>query len=345
MALLMAVATALFAGNNFASGASRPAATKLVTINMGVNPFSGLAATWLGQVKGIFRHYGINVVFNDNSSLSVIIAEVQSGQIQVGYSSMAVLINAINSGINIECVAPVENVEEPIKGYPQGAIVVAKNSPITSLSQLSNKTLALPLLAGIDYLIAKDVVTSAGVNFSSVQPLVLPFSDMTAALQSGEIAAAEEISPYIEEGISAGQIRVLDDVSGVNAGETGQCYFASDSYVNTHRALMTRFVEAQDQAILFAAAHPGEANAQIPTVSGVPASALAGTLPPTVTYSDKLNPVSISKYQHFMAQWGGLDGKSEILVSRIVWLAPDTPMTSLLFGPSGRYLGSSTSKK
>lgn len=343
---VLAITGALLTGTVGAAATSRSShSNSLVTINMGVNPFSGLAATWLGQVKGIFRHYGINVVFNDNSSLSVIIAEVQSGQVQIGYSSMAVLINAINAGVNIECVAPVENVQEPIRNYPQGAIVVAANSPITSLQQLAGKTIALPLLQGIDYLIAKDVITSAGANFSTVSPTVLPFSDMTAAVQSGEVAAAEEISPYIEEGLKAGQIKILDDVSGVNAGETGQCYFASDAYVSSHKALMTRFVEAQDEAILFAAAHPAEANAQVPTVSGVPAAAIAGTLPPKIDYSDKLNPTSISKYQAFMAKWGGLNGKPEISVYRIVWIAKGTPLTKLLFGPTGKYLGTSATAR
>lgn len=321
------------------SGSSSGGQGQLVPITIAENPFSGLAAVGLGQVKGIYAHYGFKVNLKPNTDLNVIVAEVQSGQVQLGYSSLAILVNAIKKGVGVRCVAPVENVMEPIKGYPQTAIVVAKNSPIKSVSQLGGGTLGLPTLNGIYYLTAKAAVTNAGGNFSSVKGLLLSFADMTADVHSGKVTAAEEISPFIEKGVASGQVRILDDLSSVNAGLTGQCFFASNSYISSHKALLTKFVMAQDQAILYAKAHPGPANGQIARVSGVPASALKGTLPPTITYSDDLAPPTMLTYEQFMQKWGGLTG-SVVPLGNLVWVAPGTPMKTLLFNSAGKYTGS-----
>ena len=321
-------------------GAAAPGANaqSLYAISIATQPFNGLAATQLGQDKGIFAHYGFKVTLKPVSTVAVITAEVQSGQAQIGYGVLAITDNAIEKGVGVKCVAPVENKAEPIPGYPQGAFMVAKNSPIKSPAQLAGKTVGLPALQGPDYLEAKEAVTVAGGKWTSVKTAAVGFADMNAALHSGEIQAANEVSPFIEQGLSTGETRILTPFDGYLAGLTGQCYMASDSFIAKNKTLLNKFVEAQDQSILFAAKHPAEANAEIGKVSGLPQAAVAKSLPPKIFYSDNLAPATMVKYEQWQKKWGGLAGPV-LPASKLAYIAPGTPMKKLLFNASGKYIG------
>jgi NitT/TauT family transport system substrate-binding protein len=319
-----------------ASGASAAAKTP---ITIAVVPYSGLAATGLGQVKGIYGHYGLNVTLAPASNITIIIAELQSGQYPLGYLSEALMVQAIGAGVAVKCVAPVGPTTDVIKGYPQEAIIVGANSSVTSLSDLDGKTLALPTLSGANYLAAKAAVSEGGANWASIHLTALPYVDMDAAVSSGEVQAAFQLSPYIEQGTQAGEVKVLHLLDGTKAGTPGPpCFAATDSYIHSHKALLTKFVEAQDQAILFANAHKAEANAQIATVSGIPASDVI--LPPKSFYTDSLLLPTMHGYESFMKTWGGLTGPI-LPVSYLAWVASGTPMTTLLFNASGKYTGGS----
>lgn len=316
----------------------RANAQSLYSITIAEQPFNGLAATQLGQDKGIFAHYGLKVTLKPVSTVAVITAEVQSGQAQIGYGVLAITDNAIEKGVGVKCVAPVENKAEPIKGYPQGAFMVAKNSPIKSASQLEGKTVGLPALQGPDYLEAKEAVTVAGGKWTSVKTAAIGFADMNAALHSGEIQAANEVSPFIEQGLASGETRILTDFDTYLAGLTGQCYMASNSFISKNKTILDKFVQAQDQSILFASKHPAEANAEIAKVSGLPASAVKGSLPPKIFYSDNLAPATMVKYEQWQKKWGGLEG-AVLPASKLAYIAPGTPMTKLLFNSRGKYIG------
>ncbi len=140
----------------------------ITTINLAVVPFYAYAATELGQVKGIFRHYGIKVVLQPASNINIILAELHSGQAQLGYTSTALLLNGDEKGQGVRCVAPVENEAVAIPSYPANAIMVAANSPIKSLADLNGKTVALNQPGGSNELFLKAAVEKAGGNWSSI---------------------------------------------------------------------------------------------------------------------------------------------------------------------------------
>jgi NitT/TauT family transport system substrate-binding protein len=336
--LFLAVIAFFGVGPGIAAASSSIAKTSPQQFTLAVVPYSGLAATGVGQVKGIFAHYGLQVSLKPASNIDIIIAELQSGQVPVGYLSTAIMLNAVEKGVPLVCVAPVGPLTKPIPNYPGQGIIVAKSSPIKSLAQLDGKTLALPTLSGANYLAAKAGVSEAGANWNSIKLTALPYADMNAAVHSGEVDAAFQLSPYIEQGEKAGETRLLKDLSSIGANSTGACWGTTQSYLNQHKKILRNFNLAMDQAILYSEKYPAVAEAQIPRVSGVPASSLAGTLPPKFYYTDSLLPNRILQYERFMKKWGGLEGNI-IPLKRIVWIAPGTPMTKLYFNGNGKFIG------
>jgi NitT/TauT family transport system substrate-binding protein len=341
LAACAALSAALSAALTTGVGASTRAhkgSQKRTTLNLAEVPFYEYAATWLGQRVGIFRHYGINVVLKPASNVNIILAELHSNQDQIGFTSTALLISADEAGQGVKCIAPLETINEPDPAYPANALMVAPNSPITSIKQLDGKTVALNQPAGSNQLFLKAAVEQAGGNYSSINITVVPFADMPAALKSGAVDAAFEVPPFIQTGEKAGDQKMLKDLDYLTAGLTPDCWMATDSYIAHHKGLLTRFVQAQDQSILYAAQHKTAANNQIPYVSGLPASEALAAVPPKLVYGDDLAPSTIVKYEQFMSRYGALKGKV-LPLDQVAWVAKGTPMNKLYFASNGRYIG------
>jgi NitT/TauT family transport system substrate-binding protein len=310
----------------------------LTTINLGEVPFFANIPLALGEKVGIFAHYGLQVNLQPASNVNVIIANLHSGHQQLGFVTTPLLLKADEAGQNVKCVAPMGIANNVNPAYPQNAVMVAKNSSITSLSQLAGKTVGMNQLAGSNELYLQAGVANAGGNFSSIKLATVPFADMASALKSGTIQAGFEVQPFITSGEQAGDQRLLADLDSLTSPWTTECYAATTSYISANTALMTRFAHAESQAILYAAAHPSDALAEIATVSGLSAQAAKADVPPKIVYTNDLAPSSIIKYASFMTKYNSLTGPA-LTEDQVAWMAPGEPATKLLFATGGKYTG------
>ncbi len=336
--LAIAVGACSGGGSNTSSSTTGTSSSSLTTLNIGEVPFYANIALALGEKVGIFAHYGLKVNLQPASNVNVIIANLHSGHQQLGFVTTPLLLKADEAGQNIKCVAPLGPANNVDLAYPQNAVMVAKGSNITSLAQLAGKTVALNQLGGSNQLYLQAGVTKAGGDYSSVKLATVPFADMSAALKSGTIQAAFEVQPFISTGEKAGDQQLLADLDYVTSPWTTDCYAATSSYISANSDVMARFEHAQSQAILYAAAHPADALAEIATVSGLSAQAAKTDVPPKIVYTDNLAPDTILKYADFMTKYNSLTGPA-LTQDQVAWVAPGEPATKLLFATGGQYTG------
>jgi NitT/TauT family transport system substrate-binding protein len=310
----------------------------VTTLDIGEVPFYANMALALGEKVGIFAHYGLNVVLQPASNVNVIIANLHSGHEQLGFVTTPLLLKADEAGQDVKCVAPLGVANNVNPAYPQNAVMVAKDSGITSLSQLAGKTVGLNQLAGSNELYLQAGVQQAGGNFPGVHLATVPFADMPAALKSGTIQAGFEVQPFITSGEQAGDQKLLADLDSLTSPWTTQCYAATTSYISANTDLMTRFAHAESQAILYAQAHPSDALDQIATVSGLSEQAAKASVPPKIVYTDDLQPASLIKYADFMKKYNSLSGPL-LTQAQVAWVAPGEPATKLLFASGGKFTG------
>ena len=325
-------------GGGATSTGTGTSSASLTTINIGEVPFFANIPLALGEKVGIFAHYGLQVNLQPASNVNVIIANLHSGHQQLGFVTTPLLLKADEAGQDVKCVAPLGIANNVNPAYPQNAVMVAKNSSITSLAQLAGKTVGMNQLAGSNQLYLEAGVAQAGGNFSSIKLATVPFADMAAALKSGTIQAGFEVQPFITSGEQAGDQRLLADLDSLTSPWTTECYAATTSYISANTALMTRFAHAESQAILYAAAHPSDALAEIATVSGLSAQAAKADVPPKIVYTDDLAPSSIISYANFMTKYKSLSGPA-LTEAQVAWIAPGEPATKLLFATGGKYTG------
>jgi NitT/TauT family transport system substrate-binding protein len=292
----------------------------------------------LGEKVGIFAHYGIKVNLKPASNINVIIANLHGNHQQLGYLSVPLLLKADEAGQNLKCVSRLGPSTIVNPAYPQDAVMVAKNSPVKNLGQLSGKTVALNQLAGSNELLLQAGVSQAGGSMSSIKLATVPFADMSAALKSGTVQAAFEVQPFIKAGQASGDQRLLSNLDPLTAGWTTDCYAATTSYINSHKTVINNFVTAESQSILYAKAHPQDALAEIGPVSGLSPAAAKASVPPKTVFTNNLGPATIIQYGNFMRKFKALSGPT-LTQSQVAYVAPGEPATKLLFGPGGKFTG------
>jgi NitT/TauT family transport system substrate-binding protein len=334
-ALVLAMGVGACSSGTSSTGSSSPS---LTTLNIGEVPFYANIPLALGEKVGIFAHYGLQVNLQPASNVNVIIANLHSGHQQLGFVTTPLLLKADEAGQDVKCVAPLGIANNVNPAYPQNAVMVANSSNITSLAQLAGKTVGMNQLAGSNQLYLEAGVAQAGGDFSSIKLATVPFADMAAALKSGTIQAGFEVQPFITSGEQAGDQKLLADLDSLTSPWTTQCYAATDSYLSANKALMTRFAQAESQSILYAAAHPADALAEIATVSGLSAAAAKADVPPKIVYTNDLAPSTIIQYATFMAKYNSLSGPT-LTQDQVAWVAPGEPATKLLFATGGKYTG------
>jgi NitT/TauT family transport system substrate-binding protein len=299
---------------------------------------SVLATTIIGENAGIFKHYGLNLNLSFVAGITPSIGDVLSGTAQIGFTSIGGLLPADEAGDNVQLIANVETDGTKLLAFPNNtdSLMVAAGSSITSPAQLVGKTVGLVNLVGTGALQADIAVTQAGGKWSQVSTVVVPFANMPAELANGTIAAAVEIQPFSSQ---SGQ-HLLTNLDASTIGVVPNAYFATNSYIAAHPSVIKAFAEAQQESILYTEAHQ---NKITPTIlaeaAGVPTSeASQFTKPPVISFSTSLNPTGLIGYEDTAAAYGFLTGPV-MPVSALVYTAPGTPMTTLLFNAAGKFVG------
>ena len=134
------VAAVAAAGGTASAGTRAHASPKLTSLSIEDVPFYANAPLALGQKVGIFKHYGLTVSLQTASNVNVILADLHSGLSQLGFATTPLVLNADEAGQDVRCVAPMGPANAVNPAFPQNAVMVAKDSNITSLSQLQGKT-------------------------------------------------------------------------------------------------------------------------------------------------------------------------------------------------------------
>jgi NitT/TauT family transport system substrate-binding protein len=172
--------------------------------------------------------------------------------------------------------------------------VVAAHSPVTKLSGLKGKTIAVNALSGLSQLVTESVLAQAGVTPAQVHFTVLPFPDMAAALAAHRVDAALMIQPYLAK--AAHQVTELADVDQGNTSDfpiTG--YVATAAWVQKNPTVAAAFTRALNEGQKLAATDRAAVNQAVVQYVGVTAQAAAamtlGGFPLTVSPTD-LNRVA-----------------------------------------------------
>jgi NitT/TauT family transport system substrate-binding protein len=248
---LAAGLAACSSGSSSSNTTTATSAPELANITVGVLLGSDGVTIQIAQDKGFFKQEGLNVktvvLPTTNAATTGLLSHTLDFSTEK-YVGMFAQEKAV-PGLNLRIVA--DNDQATPNLY---ALMVAKNSPITSLADLKGKKVSFPA-KGFNYgSMATNIQLQpyhlSNDNFTTV---ALPFSAAPQAVATGTIDAAFTTEPFITIMESSGARQLVDLLSGPLAGFPVACWGTTASFVAKNPKTVAAFQRAMAKAVRLAA--------------------------------------------------------------------------------------------
>ena len=227
-------------------------------VKVGVIPIVDVAPLYLGQRKGFFSKRGIDLKMVTAQGGAAIVPGVVSGQFQFGFSNVTSLMLAQTKGVPIKSV--VNGVASNGKvGADVTGVAVKKNSSIKSAKDLVGKKVAVNTLQNIGDTTVRESVRKAGGDPSKVKFVEMPFDQMPAALDGGQVDAAWMAEPALTIARGQGARVVASPFAETDPKLTVATYFTSTQLLKQKPDLVKKFTAAMTESLEYASQHPDEA--------------------------------------------------------------------------------------
>src|SRR4030081_3928932 len=222
-----------------------------------------------GTLEEKLKAAGYQVVWTEFPSGPPLLEALNVGAIDFGNTGEAPPIFAQAAGAPIQYVA----YEPPA---PKGeAILVPKDSKLTSVADLKGKRVALNKGSNVHYLLVK-ALEKAGLKYTDIQPVFLAPSDALAAFSRGSVDAWVIWDPYEAAAEASIGARVLADGTGLVANH--QFYFSSSKFLGGDAKAVDVVLEALNEADDWTKNNIEAVAEQLSPSVGLPASVLAVSL-------------------------------------------------------------------
>jgi NitT/TauT family transport system substrate-binding protein len=248
---LAAGLAACSSGSSSSNTTTATSAPELANITVGVLLGSDGVTIQIAQDKGFFKQEGLNVktvvLPTTNAATTGLLSHTLDFSTE-NYVGMFAQEKAV-PGLNLRIVA--DNDQATPNLY---ALMVAKNSPITSLADLKGKKVSFPA-KGFNYgSMATNIQLQpyhlSNDNFTTV---ALPFSAAPQAVATGTIDAAFTTEPFITIMESSGARELVDLLSGPLAGFPVACWGTTAAFVAKNPKTVAAFQRAMAKAVRLAA--------------------------------------------------------------------------------------------
>jgi sulfonate transport system substrate-binding protein len=289
--LVLGGATACSSGSP-SSDASPSAAASVnvsaVTLNIGDQAGSGAEA--LLTAAGLINKLPFTAKWSDFTSGPPMLQAMGSGSIDVGGVGDAPPIFEASAGGQIAVVGA--TISDPASA----ALLVPKNSPITSVAELKGQSIAVAQGSSANYHLLA-VLEKNGLTIKDVTPDYLQPAEAEAAFASGHVAAWDVWSPFIEQAEVQDGARVL--ASGSAIGTTYSFVVASRAALdNPAKAAAIRdYLTLLDQAYQWVGTHAAAWAATWGKATGLPAAVMTKAVADDKPVPQAITPAVITAEQ------------------------------------------------
>jgi NitT/TauT family transport system substrate-binding protein len=262
------------------------------TIQVGIIPIVDVAPIYLGQEQGFFKDEGLSLELVPAQGGAAIVPAVTSGTMDFGFSNISSMLLAKSKGLDVKVVASGAS-STGQEGKDFGAILVKKDSAITSSADLAGKTVAVNTLNNINDTTVRASVRKAGGDPSAIKFVELAFPDMQAALERGQVDAIQVVEPFLATGTGAGDKMLASNYVDTAEGLTVGAYFTTAAAASSNPELVKKFTAAMEKSLKYAKDNPDAVRKILPTYTKIDAATAEKlTLP---DFADQINRTSVEK--------------------------------------------------
>ncbi|ADH88189.1 aliphatic sulfonates family ABC transporter, periplasmic ligand-binding protein [Ancylobacter novellus DSM 506] len=209
---------------------------------------------------------GVKVKWAEFAAGPQMLEALNAGAIDIGQTGEAPPIFAQAASDNLLYLA-----NEP--PAPKGeAILVPKDSPITSVADLKGKTVGLNKGSNVHFLLVK-ALEKAGLAYTDITTKFLPPADARAAFEKGALDAWAIWDPFQASAELAIGARVLTTAEGIVPNY--QFYLGSRKFANANPAVIEALIASIRETNDWIQTDPAAAVADLAPITGIPAPVLS----------------------------------------------------------------------
>ncbi len=278
------------------SGSSSSGTTNVSSVTLNIGDQKGTGAEAVLQAAGLISKLPFKASWSDFTSGPPMLQAMGSGSVDVGGVGDAPPVFAASGGEQVAIVGA------RTAGPNGAALVVPKNSPITSISQLKGKKIAVAQGSSADYHLLT-VLNKAGLTTKQVTLDYLQPADALAAFNSGHVDAWDIWSPYIEQVVGQDNAKVL--VNGSGFGSNYSFEVASRSALNNpaKAAAIGDYLKLLNQAYVWASTHTTAWAKLWGDATGLPASVMDKAAVDDATKPATINNSVVSDEQQLVTNF------------------------------------------
>ncbi len=238
-----------------------------------------------------------------------IVTAVVSGDYALGGSDTQTFAQAIARGLPLVMIAPGTSVaEDPDSDF--SALMVAGGSPVRRPEDLRGKTIAVNTLGNITQVATAGALDRLGVDPESVRYTEVPFPEMAAAVERGEVDAAFLIEPFRTIAKSAGLRSVFPPFSSFQPGLQVGSIVTTRRYAEQNPGVVAAFQRAHARTARYIADNPQELRRALPEITELkPGLARAVNLP---VWKERVDPESVERVAEAMVRYGFVEEQPRV---------------------------------
>lgn len=277
-------------------------------VNYGVQPATQpiYIARALGLLDDIEKKHNVKIEFQTFSYGAPENQAMAAGELQIASAGMGPAIVAA-ARLPAQLIA--------ISILEQTAILVPKDSPVKTVSDLKGKRVAFPGEGSQQYPLLLKALADAGLTSADIELFKTKGSDVPTLLQNNSVDAGITWDPHVSNALAAGHSRVLikaEKIMPIKAGHyIGNGEYARDDFIEKHPELVQALVTANVKAIKYILENPDKAAALWSKQIGFPIEVINYSLSEGISvYNDNIVPekVTVDAYTAFLKEAGILKG-------------------------------------
>lgn len=262
---------------------------------------------------GFFNEQGIKVeiagVFRAGPE---IMSAFSAGALDMAYVGEAPVVTAVANGTaNVAILAQV-NTEG-------SAIVVGKNSPITTIAGLKGVQIAVPGFSTVQDFLLRKAIPDPSAASNGVKIIVMKPPEMIGALRTNQIDAFIAWEPYPAQSVSMGVGKILASSAEIWKNHPCCVLVVDRSFATAHADKVERIVRAHNKAIDFIYDKPEEAIRIGVKYTGMDEQTISSAMR-NVEYVSDLNIEGLKEYVKFLSGFGYIELKNlQSFLEKIVY--------------------------
>jgi NitT/TauT family transport system substrate-binding protein len=221
---------------------------ELTPITVGILPIADLAPLHHGIESGYFEEEGLDVTTEVGQGGAALVPAVLNDDYQFAFGNYVSLMLARQNGVEVQIVTNVVNgADTADRGT--NALLVAPDSGIESVEDLAGKRFAVTTLNNVAEVNIRTTLREAGVNDADISFVELPFPEMNAAVQAGDVDVAWQAEPFVTLGEAAGLVNIADPMYSTTPSMPLAGMFASQAWIEENPELVEAFDRAMRRSL------------------------------------------------------------------------------------------------